>query len=178
MKALNALSEQITTSQSSINSQFSTLNSTMSSGLKEVVHAIKTQSQPNTPSVIPSPVTQTPASVDLSPVLSRLDKIEFKYSNLESTVNSLAQTQANLTSSLDTIAKEQANMTNTISSLAQTLEAFIKASSPTGSSNDNSTGSSPSNGYKIKTIHQLYAFQRGNNTFKELIEKLNDMKIE
>nr|AGJ98088.1 truncated plasmid-related DNA polymerase [Glomus sp. DAOM 240422] len=35
-----------------------------------------------------------------------------------------------------------------------------------------------SHGYKIKTIHQLYAFQREINTFKELIEKLNDMKIE
>jgi hypothetical protein len=34
------------------------------------------------------------------------------------------------------------------------------------------------NGYKIKTIHQLYGFQRGVNTFRDLIEKLNTMKIE
>jgi hypothetical protein len=66
VKALNALSEQITTSQSSINSKFSTLNSTMSSGLKEVVHAIKTQSQPNTPS------NSSPLGVNWTPIIQGL----------------------------------------------------------------------------------------------------------
>jgi DNA polymerase elongation subunit (family B) len=34
------------------------------------------------------------------------------------------------------------------------------------------------NGYKIITIHHLYSFQRGDNCFLGLIEKLNDMKVE
>ncbi len=34
------------------------------------------------------------------------------------------------------------------------------------------------NGYKIDKIHHLYSFQRGVNCFRDLIEKLNTMKIE
>lgn len=78
---------------------------------------------------------EAPTTLDLSPVLTRLNKLESKYSNLETSVKSLAST-------VETLAKGQANMTNSVSSLAQTLEAFIKASTPSNSSN-NSNDSTP-----------------------------------
>lgn len=59
VSALKALSEQITSSQSSMDSKFSTLNSTMTSGFESVVQAIKTipTSTPS-PSSVSSPMNQ------------------------------------------------------------------------------------------------------------------------
>ncbi len=68
--ALNALSEQITSSQSSMDSQFSTLNSTMTSGFESVVKVIK-----STPAPSAQPSIGIPSSNPWEPILDGLAQI-------------------------------------------------------------------------------------------------------
>jgi len=124
-----------------------------------------TPSTPVTTQAGTTPQAQAPAEVqdspsaNLAPLETRLNNLESKFSSLESTINTLAQTQDNtnsqitsLASSVKTMVKGQENLTNTVSSLTKTFEAFIKASTPSNgnpapngapSSNGSSTPNTP-----------------------------------
>ncbi|GBC46869.2 truncated DNA polymerase [Rhizophagus irregularis DAOM 181602=DAOM 197198] len=91
------------------------------------------------PTSVPSTVVQTtpePATVDLTPILSRLDK-------LESTVTQLTQAQSSLTSSLETLAQGLIQTNNSLNSF---IEAQTKntPSTSNGNSNDSNNGGSNS----------------------------------
>jgi hypothetical protein len=189
VRALKALSEQITSSQSSMDSKFSTLNSTMNSGFESVVQAIKTQPTssslafnwtpliqgiatgiatsfgaqikfPTQSSSIsttePTSVSTTPSSVtpqvDLTPILSRLDKLEVS-------VSTLAQGQNSLTQTINALAQIKTE---------QTLQAFIQAMTPTSNdSNGSSTSSTPPTSLSEEKVLQLIQANISSPPFKE-----------
>lgn len=145
---------------SNLQSQITNLSTSMDNMTDKIVQAINSQSpkQPSIPSIFGSvnwtPIIQGMANVVVTslggstnfPHSAQVTGEVQNNSSLETRLNHLESKITSLESTLNVLAKSQTNMTNSVSSLAQTLETFIKASTPSISNKPNGN-SSNSNSY-------------------------------
>lgn len=88
------------------------------------------------------PAQTTQSTADISPLLTRLDKLESNVNLITTNFNKLVQSHSDLTSNVNSLAQGQSNLTSTVNTLAQTLETFIKVSTPSSNGNSSTNGSS------------------------------------
>jgi hypothetical protein len=97
-----------------------------------------------------APLTSSPQSpINLTKIEARLDNLE---NNLNSVQTSLHSVTQNLSSQIENLAKSQVQTNSQVSSLAQALETFIKAQTPSKSSNSNDSNGGAVNSSTIEQI--------------------------
>lgn len=97
-----------------------------------------------------SPLFPSPQSpINLTKIEARLDNLE---NNLNSVQTSLHSVTQNLSTQIENLAKSQVQTNSQVSSLAQALETFIKAQTPSKSSNSNDSNGGAASSSTIEQI--------------------------